>query len=134
MKHVFPKLFAGAVLALLLSACAGLGVNAPPEEIVAKRAQAWADAAKDGDYKTAYTYTSPNYRKFRPAGAYHANVGGASIWKSATVSRVACEEEGVCQVRLLVEYPLTQADVYVKTRRDQKWLEIDGKWWLYVAP
>lgn len=129
---VRPWLAAG--LAALLFGCAGLGVdNRPAEQIVAERAQAWADALLADDHESAYAFTSPGYRQFASADKYHARVAGTARWETAEIGRVTCEESA-CDVRVVVEYPGYKGTVDVRRPRDYRWVLSEGQWWLYVTP
>ncbi len=117
----------------LLTGCAGLVTEKPPEEQVRERAQAWADALLNDDLQGAYELTSPNYRSFASVGAYHARVVGTGRWKSAEVTEVACKAE-MCEVTFVLEYFARQVNVDVRRPRTYKWVKTDGQWWQYVAP
>jgi len=125
------KGFAIALILALLCGCAGLGAGLPPEEAVAKRAQAWADALLAGDLQGAYDFTSPNYRQFSSKGKYHARVEGASGWRSATVKKVECQEL-VCDATLILEYSARKMRVEVRRPRTYRWVLVEGEWWIYV--
>ena len=124
----------GLVFAALLSGCAGLGTDRPAEEVVRDRAQAWADALLEDDLEGAYRYTSPSYRSYASAGTYHARVQGTSRWDKAEVQTVECATERLCEVTLLLEYPGLRGEGTVRRSRSYKWVESQGRWWIYVAP
>ena len=133
-RKAFSRGFLMAVLAALATGCATLGVdNRPPEEIVAERAQAWADALLKDDHEAAYAFTSPGYRQFATPDKYHARVAGTSRWTVAEVGDVSCEESA-CTVRMVVEYPGYRDTVDVRRSRQYRWVESEGQWWLYVTP
>lgn len=123
------------VTAVLLTGCVsgGLGGGGTPEQIVAKRAQSWVDALMKGDLEKAYSYTSPNYRKFSTAKLYHARVAGISGWDSAVVDSVTCEIER-CTVVFMVEYEVAMQKLNIRRPREYRWTLIDDAWWLYVPP
>ncbi|MDX1735186.1 MAG: hypothetical protein R3228_12505 [Halioglobus sp.] len=125
----------GILVALVfaqLAGCAGLGgANLTPEERVSKRAQAWADALMEGDWRTAYTFTSPGYRQSATAGRYHAKVAGAYKWKSAEVREVTCTETS-CKVKLILEYPAHKSDMDIRRPLTYTWVLSEGEWWLFV--
>lgn len=128
------------VLWLVFSAgCANVIDNQdlPDDERVRIRAQAWADALMAGDFETAYSFTSPNYRQYASAGRYHAEIAGSNWWTSIEVKSVTCSED-VCDVRYMVDYTTIAMtggrSGRVSNRRplDYKWVAQDGRWWLYV--
>jgi hypothetical protein len=117
-----------------LPGCASLTPdNRPPEEIVAERAQGWADALLEGNLQGAYEFTSPSYRQFASVGRYNARIQGAARWTKADVDTVTCEPE-VCTVRIWVEYSVPQLGVEARRPRDYRWVLSEGAWWLYVSP
>ena len=122
-----------AGLVLVLGGCAALGVdNRPADQIVAERAQAWADALLVDDHEVAYEYTNPGYRQFASPDKYHARVAGTSRWESAEVREVTCEESA-CTVRMVVGYRGYKNTVDVVRSREYRWVLSEGRWWLYVA-
>lgn len=123
-----------AISGAVLAGCETLGLdNRPPEEIVAQRAQAWADALLEGNLKRAYKYTSPNYRKFATLGRYNARVEGTSRWDTAQVDRVECETEA-CTVTFYLEYDAPHMKVQIRRPREYRWVRVENRWWLYVPP
>ena len=133
-SHYFKRLLMVSSLAALLSGCAGLGTdNRPADVVVSERAEAWVQALLAGDYRAAYEYTTPGYRQFSSAGSYHARVAGTALWKTAEVDSVICEET-LCNVRFIVEYPGYRNSGDVRRPRDYRWIQSEGRWWLYVAP
>jgi len=131
---VTPGAAFALAFAVLLSGCAGLGPERPPEEVVQKRAQAWADALLKGNLEGAYRYTSPTYRSYASAGAYHARVEGTSRWEVAEVRAVECPTEQLCKVTFMLEYPGYQGQGTIRRPRTYKWVRSEGRWWIYVAP
>ena len=113
--------------------CAATGVQAPPEEAVRLRAQAWADELLARDFQGAWEFTSPSYRQFTPVDKYKVRVLGSSRWTSAKVYSVSCEED-VCNVTLEVEYKIPRLNMNNKRALEYKWLETEGNWWLHVPP
>jgi len=109
----------------------GLWSNLPPEEIVRERAQAWADDLLAGDVESAWELTSPAYRQFASAGQYKGQVAGTGRWTSAVVDSVRCSED-VCEVGLKVDYHIKRFDMSNQRVLEQKWIQVDGDWWLYV--
>lgn len=121
------------VMVLALAGCSSIGSvgNKAPEDLVRERAQAWADAASSGDWRLAYTYTSPGYRQTATAGRYHAQIAGARSWLSATVRDVECVESS-CKVTFILEYKAREMDMIIRRPRQYTWVESEGQWWLYI--
>jgi hypothetical protein len=114
-----------------MTGCATTGVQAPPEEAVKLRAQAWADELLAHDFQGAWEFTSPSYRQFTPVDKYKARNLGTSRWTSAKVYSVSCEDD-VCDVTLEVEYKIPRLNMSNKRALEYKWLETEGNWWLHV--
>ena len=117
---------------ITVSSCSILGLQGTPEEIVAKRAQAWANALLRGDLKGAYDYTSPNYRQFATMGRYHARVEGTWRWEKADLRNVECEPEA-CTVTFNLQYDVKHLGLKdIRRPREYRWVLVDKRWWLYV--
>lgn len=102
----------------------------PPEEVVAAKSQARLDALVAGDFAKAYSFASPTYRKSIPLGSHQKKFAGATAWTDAKVDQVECDVD-VCEVRTLVTYRMAQFDVTSTRPFFEKWINIDGKWWIY---
>lgn len=123
-----------AAISINLGACANMFVdNRSPEEIVTERAQERLDALMKKDMKslaTALEYTTPSFRQHTRPGEYNARVAGRGFWNAAKVNRVSCEEE-VCDVIVDVTYTSPQLGLPITRPLDEKWINIDGGWWIY---
>ncbi len=137
MKNTFRHRLSLPLLILcsvIVSGCSTLGLQGPPEEVVAKRAQAWADALLAGNLEGAYKYTSPNYRQFATMGRYHARVEGTWRWEVADVSKVECEPEA-CTVTFDLQYDVKHLGLYdIRRPKEYRWVLVENRWWLYVPP
>lgn len=132
MKALYS--IASVLVVVFLAGCSSLlSDSRSPEEIVAQRAQAWADALLAGSLEGAYEYTSPGYRQFASVGWYNARIAGAGRWSAAEVESVECEPE-LCNVVIWVEYRVEHLDVDVRRPREYRWIYSDNNWWLYVSP
>lgn len=119
-------------LAALFGCATSMNANLAPDEIVAKRAQGWADALLNKDLQGAYEYTSPNYRSYASVGRYNARVAGTVVWDKAEVYKVQCDSE-LCDVWIMVEYTSQRTGVEVRRPREYQWVQVKGQWWLHVA-
>lgn len=115
---------------LLLTGCASNSARLP-EVSVAERAQAHADALIESNYKEAYRFTTPAYRSSFPLSRYKVNYQGSSSWSFANVNSVVCEST-LCKVVLDVRYKSVYAGSEIATQLSQKWVLVDGAWWLYI--
>lgn len=147
MKYITPacliqpasslaRWFAPVVAALAVSACASIATSSSPEEQVRQRAQARWDAQIAGDWKTAYSLTTPSYRALRNLDFYRASVGGAASWKAVEVVRVSCNEDGqACSARIKLDY-----DAVVRpgqalpssTYFNENWVLEEGQWYFHA--
>jgi hypothetical protein len=122
-----------AVIVTVASGCAELGkrFNMPADEEVRLRAQAWADDVLAGDVESAWALTSPAYRQFSSAQRYKGEVAGTGRWTRAVVESVHCSEDA-CDVGLMVDYSIKRYNITNQRVLEQKWILVDGDWWLYV--
>lgn len=107
--------------------------NRSPEEIVTERSQERLDALmkKDlGSLTIALEYTTPSFRQHTKPGEYNSRVAGRGFWNAAKVNSVSCEEN-VCDVVVDITYTSPQLGVPITRPLDEKWINIDGGWWIY---
>jgi hypothetical protein len=125
-----------AVLALvMLGGCAAIPQK-PMEEVVKARVTAHQQARLDNNFELAYTFTSPGYRETHPYKAYLSGMGAAVKRRSFDVKSVNCEGD-VCSVTVELSYSY-QGKAGAKMGKDtvmtrempEKWIRIDGEWWL----
>lgn len=121
-------------LAMALGACAAMPQkNKSPEELVMERAQARYDALMQKDeegLEKAFSYTTPSFRGYTTSRQYNAKVAGRGMWNEVKVSSVECEES-VCKVKVDLTYQTPQFNIPVTRPFFEKWIEIDGNWWIY---
>ena len=139
MKRVNALLAMLVVLAL--AGCAATGPTGTPEEIVAKRAQERWNYLLKPDYEKAYEYLSPGYRAVKSYRAYLGTMGSSVKRTGATVTKVTCESPDVCEAIVEVSYFYAAqgsmgqpGDTPVTRISEEKWVKVDGKWWLYKDP
>jgi len=128
MSAVRLPLLAAALASMLVAGC---GSKSTPEEIVASRAQARLDALVAHDFNKAFEYASPAYRQSNGIAVYTRAYGGVSRWNKATVSNVTCEELR-CDVSVQVDYQAGRAGFENTRSMDERWIEIDGTWYIYL--
>ena len=135
LPNRFSRLLVASVC-LFLSGCAGFQRNsASPEERVAERALAQAQALQAGDYQTALEYTTPAYRASPRAASYQAQYNGTTWWSDVTVGRVTCEQIADplrCEVRLIVTVfrpPMTSSAWPIPL--DKTWIRVEGDWYVF---
>ena len=122
------------LVASLLGACATMD-SGKPEEIVAKKAQAYWTARIDGDAQAAYLMTPPSYRAAVKQVAF-ANKAAKTYAQGAKVKNVKCEAD-VCEAGMLLEVQLPMAskkDGTIEMYYVDKWVLEDGQWWPALKP
>ncbi|UTF59839.1 hypothetical protein [Gilvimarinus sp. DA14] len=100
------------------------------EEVVAQRAQEWSNALLEQDYSSAYAYTSPGFKSRESARKYTKRYAGSGIWINTNVEKVACEVD-TCEVVVKVRYKIQKQNLTASTLLTEKWVKVDGDWWLY---
>ena len=123
--------------AALLSACATMGGK--PEDVVAKRAQAYWEARIKGDTAAAYALLSPGYRKLHTEKDFVREYPGTSAVE-AEVKKVQCTENRCSVTTRLGVAPvlpgmLSQGKpLKIDSYSDSIWLLEDGKWSMFLQP
>ena len=117
-----------AGLAIAIAGCAVIETK-PKEEIVKQRAQARADAMVAGDYKAVFEFYSPAARKSMKYESFVQSLR-ISTWKGATVDKVQCSSEELCQVDLTIDFAHGKARIKGPLR--QSWLKEKDNWYLVV--
>lgn len=115
-------------LAMVAAGCAVMDKR-PPAEIVKERAEARLKAVVAGDVRTVYEYFSPTLRKTMKYEDYYAQVP-KGFWKAASIEKVECPREGVCDVSLSVEY--VYKGTRIKSPVREAWIQEDRNWWYAV--
>lgn len=136
MKTV-TRLIVGMGAALIVSACASLAPLSP-EEAVAKRAQARYDALIARDYRTAYGFLAPGLREKTSYEAWAGRRAALARFESAQVLSVKCITTDACDVEIESAYQ-SQRGVRsapkgtIERVTPERWVRVDGQWWLYQA-
>ncbi|MEO8101075.1 MAG: hypothetical protein ABI790_01025 [Betaproteobacteria bacterium] len=124
---LWVQVVTGMVLAVILSACAGIpDVKMTPEQAVMSRAQERWDALLAAQFDKAYAYISPAGRLSLPLDVFRSRISSAS-WRGAKVTRAVCEPE-VCDVTLQLDVNVLPNLPYTQTI-NEKWILDGGKWW-----
>ncbi|MBP8186286.1 MAG: hypothetical protein ACK4LR_13150 [Acidovorax temperans] len=133
-QSLFQKLGISAVAvgAMLVAGCASME-PAKPEEIVAKRAQAFWDARAKGQVDKAYALTTPAYRKVHTLEQFKKQYGSTFEIKGINIVKVTCEVEK-CTARAKIDVTPALMGINVgtiATHMDEIWLLDDGQWWRF---
>lgn len=122
------------LLCLILLGLNGCTATPPtPEETVRKLSGERWQALFDGDYKKAWEYLGPGFRKRVPLTAYTLRFLGKTEWKSAQVNKVVCEDEERCVVSVEASYHYVGNEMFPAYDDvaiiDEVWIQMDGHWW-----
>jgi len=126
----------GAIVLLslaLLTACASTS-TASRDKAIEQRAQARWDALLAGDYATAWSYLSPGYRSALSVTDYEISMRTRRVqYTSAEYQSHTCEE-AACTVQVMVGYRVVKPAQGVpewnsKSAVEERWIQLDGKWW-----
>lgn len=132
-RRTGARLAAAFLLALAATGCATSPQPAPPEQIVAQRAQARWDAMVAGDWETAYSFATPAYRNAIDLNGFRRRSGGQASWLGSEIRTVECEKD-VCNVLVRLAFrPIMLRDLpELHTDYDERWVLVDGDWWIFL--
>ena len=121
----------GLLISLIVSGCASLS-GGTPEEVVERRAMERVAFLMEGDFDSAYQYTTPGYRSTVPVREYSGRWVGATMWQDVKVANIKCQEEPAprCQLALAVTFDSLQTGL-VTTHLQETWVKSDRRWYLY---
>lgn len=120
-----------------MASCAVL--QGPPEQRVEARAKARYEALVARDYEKAHSFFTPSFRKSWTYREYLIMRPPVVQYRKAEVVSVKCDAQDSCSVGVNVSYTPT-SDVRGAPRaleisrfNEEKWIRVDGDWWLYQA-
>ena len=137
LKRIVFLLLIISVESGLMSGCAALGgADVKSDEYIAERAlQRW-NALIDGDFKKAYEFESPGYRKSKSLDYYRKQFGGWVAWTGARVMHVKRLSDQLAEVRIHLEFDSYQSQTQSMQKDasyfNEKWIYTDDNWW-YVS-
>lgn len=122
---------------LLTTGCAIFGsVDRQSDEYIAERATQRWKALVDGDFKEAYAFESPGYRKAKSLDYFRKQFGGWVAWTGASVMHVKHKADQLAEVRIHLEFESFQRQTESMQKDasyfNEKWIYIDNDWW-YVS-
>lgn len=137
VKSAIARFIVFLMTAMLLSACVTLTPSNTEQwrtsqtKVLKARAQARWEALIKGDLKTAYGYSSPQYRAVVTLQHYRGRIGSIVQWKLARVKDVRYDGPTVASVLVEVTYDYEMPTGDVKSTRlvREKWVYLDGNWW-----
>ena len=101
-----------------------------------QRATAWWDALIRKDFSTAYSLTSPGYRKLYSLDAFKSKFDKGSDWRRAEVLNVDFKNEDSAMVGIKMYFvyhqPQTGKALDMQNYIQEPWIFMDGQWWYLV--
>ncbi len=139
----FTELKRATFLALLLTilvlttGCAIFGgADRQSDEYIVERATQRWKALVDGDFKKAYKFESPGYRKAKSLSYYRKQFGGWVAWTGASVMHVKHKSEQLVELRIKLEFDSYQRQSESMQKDasyfNEKWIYLEDNWW-YVS-
>ena len=128
--------FSGCIAVFLMAGCATpLFKPEPPEQVVARLAEARWQALLAGDLEKAYSFEASSYREVVSFERFRARNGSAVNRQGIEVVSVECAEER-CNVTVRVDFilPLRPRDGVQSTHLIERWFLENGDWRIYRQP
>ena len=124
-RATFPALMS------LIVACATVD-SGPPEQVVSKRSVERAALLIQGDYESAYLFSTPGYRSLESVNDFTGRWLGAAMWEEVSVAKVVCDGEPVerCQIALAVTVKMPSVGL-MTTHLRETWVLSKGNWYLF---
>lgn len=110
--------------------CASVSKNKTDEQVVAERAQLWADGLLSHEFEKSWLYTTPTFRTTTTPAGYKKWVGGAYTWTDAEVASVTCQEAR-CDVDMSIGYSLPRLKLKNTRSIQYTWIKVDDQWWIF---
>lgn len=109
------------------------GVDQAQRALLEQRVVARWDALIKKDFETAYSFTSPAYRKLYTLNSFKSKFGNKVTWKRIEVVGVDFKGDNAAIVGIILHfvYYTTQMDkpLDMKTYIQEPWVREDGQWW-----
>jgi hypothetical protein len=101
--------------------------------------QARWDAVIKADFKKAYTFETPEFRKANKPEDYAFQVGRSQIrWHVASLKELRYDRPDEVEAVIILEYSfaLPGGDQLVQTegKISDRWVYVDDQWWRETAP
>jgi hypothetical protein len=104
--------------------------------VLEKRVTAKWDALIHRDFATAYSFTSPAYRKLYSLDAFKSGFGDKVAWRRIEVVNVDFKGDDAATVgiNIYVAYYPPQAEraIDMQSYVQEPWVLVDGQWWYLV--
>ncbi len=101
------------------------------------RVKAYWDAKVKKDFKTAYTFLTPGWKKTESEQSYIIRMSGIAInWLSTRIDSKTCAKPDVCKVKVVISFvyrfPTGGGSIESESKTNENWLMIDNVW--YILP
>ena len=122
-------------VAVLLTGCDSPDTpdDVSSEQQIGERVEARWKALSERDFRGAYAFETPAYRKVTPFERFVAQFGGAVDWHGAEVKGVKLGDPGdTAKVSLAIDYtaPMPTGEPYEGRRGVyEDWILAEGEWW-----
>lgn len=101
--------------------------------VLEKRVTAKWDALIHRDFATAYSFTSPGYRKLYSLDVFKSGFGNKVAWRRVEVANVDFKGDDAATVgiNIYVAYYPPQAEraIDMQSYVEEPWVFVDGQWW-----
>jgi len=101
-----------------------------------QRVTAKWDALIRKDFVTAYSFTSPEYRKLFSLNAFKGGFGNKAAWRRGEVVNVDFKGDDAATVGINIYFvyhpPQAEQALDMQTYVQESWVLVDGQWWYLV--
>lgn len=127
---------AGLAMLGLLGGCATMGGGSSATDQVTRRVEARYAALVAKDYRKAYEFLTPAYRQGMPFISHQSAHRPLATYVSAKVLSVACVSDTACDAEIEIAYTDVEGVRFkpkgvVTSVHPERWVKIDGQWWLH---
>jgi hypothetical protein len=139
VKHLLPFL----AMSLLVGSTTTFAVAAQEVDAKARKAAleqrvlAKWDALIKNDFATAYTFTSPAYRKLYSLDFFKSGFGGKVKWQRVEVTTVDFKGDDAASVGITIHFMYyqkeTEQTLNMKNHVKEPWVLVDGQWWYVMS-
>ncbi|KAB2930667.1 MAG: hypothetical protein F9K25_08995 [Candidatus Contendobacter sp.] len=104
--------------------------------LLEQRVTAKWDALIRKDFATAYSFTSPSYRKLFSLDAFRSSFGNKVGWRRVEVVDVEFKGGDAATVGINIHFvyhqPQAEKPLDMQTYVQEPWVFVDGQWWYLV--
>lgn len=96
-----------------------------------KRAGTRWTALINGDWKSAYSFATPSYRKNYTVENFRNKFGGAVTWKTVRIISSTKISETIIDVQVELTYLFTDSGMTMElpSKFVERWTLVDNQWW-----